>query len=68
MESGAPESYRFVIPGIYPCHQNDYMQLFMFSGINFLRCFPLEPFFEINLGILCSGIGSEQRLIALNSG
>ena len=23
-----------------------------------LRCFPLEPFFEINPGILCSGIGS----------
>ena len=22
------------------------------------RCFPLEPFFEINPGILCSGIGS----------
>ena len=23
-----------------------------------IRCFPLEPFFEINPGILCSGIGS----------
>ena len=23
-----------------------------------VRCFPLEPFFEINPGILCSGIGS----------
>ena len=21
----------------YPCHQNDYMQLFLFSGINFLK-------------------------------
>ena len=33
-----------------------------------VRCFPLEPFFEINPGILYSGIDSQWRLIALNSG
>ena len=27
-------------------------------AVIFVRCFPLEPFFEINPGILCSGIGS----------
>ena len=29
--------------------------------------FPLKPFFEINPGILCSGIDNSERLIALNS-
>ena len=33
-----------------------------------VRCFPLEPFFEINPGILWSGIGSQWRIIAHNSG
>ena len=29
--------------------------------------FPLDPFFEINPGILWSGIDNAQRLMALNS-
>ena len=30
-------------------------------------CFPLEPFFEINPGILCRGSDSSWSLIAMNS-